>query len=223
MDKANANKKRNGSDSKNPYSASRRSAWFVFRTTLLIALVVMLAFFAFLYAMDASNIYIIVTEAMTLRVECTLGEGDPNELYEYFMADFVDNDERIHDNPYSSYEIDSYDYRLEINSLGLSLFATTATMTVTERVPYITGKGTANAPSASVPEWEAGRYLVSCLNVDGRWYISDVELLEANPPDIERPTPDMSLLTTTPPSSTPSNEQTAAPETTPPETESAED
>lgn len=223
MDKTNAKNKQNKSDAKNPYSASRRSAWFLLRTTLLIALVVMLAFFAFLYAMDASNIYILVTEALTLRMECTLGDGDPNELYEYFMADFADNDERIHDNPYLLYEIDSYDYRLDINGLGLSLFATTATMTVTERVTYITGRGTANAPSSSIPEWEAGRYLVSCVNVDGRWYINDITLLEANPPEVERPTPDMSLLTTTPPSSTPTQEQTTSPETTPPETESAED
>ena len=191
----------------NPFSIPRRSAWYLLRTTLIIALVVVLAFVAFLYAMDAANIYIIVTEGLTLRINCTLGDGDPNELYEYFLSDFVDSDERIHNNPYELYAIDSFDYRLDLNGFSLLPFASTATMTVTERIPYITGEGTPNAPSGAIPEWEAGRYLVSCVNIDGRWYISDVSLVEANPPEEVRPTPDMSLLSPTP-SSSPSPTQT---------------
>lgn len=193
-----AEKAKKQNPKKNKFTTPRRSAWFVFKTALILALIVSLLSVAFFFAMDASNIYIIVTEGMTLRMDCTLGGTDYNEMYEYFLASFVNGDEQIHVNQYNDYDIDTYDYRLDINALGLFPFASSATMTVTERVPSISGKAGPNAESATVPNWTPGKYLVSCTKLDGRWYIEDVTLLESNPEEPPRPTPDMSLLTPTP-------------------------
>lgn len=183
---------------KNKFTAPKRTAWYLFRTALIFAVIVGLMTIAFFFAMDAANIYIIVTEGMTLRMDCTLGSRDYNEMYEYFIADFVDKDERVHNNAYDLYNIENYDYRLDIDKIDIWPFATTATMTVTERVPNITGEGTADAPSANVPAWEAGRYTVTCKKIDGRWFIEKVKLIKANPEEPPRATPDMSLLTPTP-------------------------
>ena len=135
-------------------------------------------------------------------------------MYEYFLSDFIRSDSQILSNPYMYYDIETYDYRLDINGIGLFPFASSATMTVTERVPSISGKADANASTATVPDWTPGRYTVSCTKVEGRWFISDVKLIEENPPEPVRPTPDMSLLTVAPTTEPPMTETPEVTDTT---------
>lgn len=208
------NNTQNKNKKKTKFTTPKRTAWYIFRTALILAIIVTVLSLAFFFAMDASNIYIIVTEGMTLRIDCTLGGSDPNEMYEYFLADFVESDDLTHNSDYFLYDIETYDYRLDINGLGLFPFASHANMTVTERVPYIVGEAGPNAPSASVPEWTPARYKVSCTKIDGRWFISDVTLIEENPPEPVRPTPDMSLLTPNPSAPAKTAEPTETPDTT---------
>ena len=52
---------------KNQYAIARRSIWYLLRTLLVIALIVVLCLTAFVTAMHISNIYILVTEGLELR------------------------------------------------------------------------------------------------------------------------------------------------------------
>jgi hypothetical protein len=184
--------------SNNPYTIPRRLSWFILRTVIILFAVVLAALFCFLTAMHAANIYIVVTEGITLRADCVLGDGDINQMYEYFSTDFVENDTLLYDNVYKHYNITNYDYRLTVNSINIWPWNTTATMTVTERIPTIIGTANPDAPQAAVPEWTAAQYVVTCIKSNGRWYITDIITVKLNPPEEQHATPDMSLLTPKP-------------------------
>ena len=61
---------------KNQYAIARRSIWYLLRTLLVIALIVVLCLTAFVTAMHISNIYILVTEGLELRAGYILQGGE---------------------------------------------------------------------------------------------------------------------------------------------------
>ncbi|NLB61386.1 MAG: hypothetical protein GX802_03005 [Clostridiales bacterium] len=192
-----ANKKKKRLKS-NPYTVPRRLSWFVLRTVIILIVIVLIALFSFLAAMHAANIYVVVTEGVTLRAACILGDGDINQMYEYFSTEYMDNDNELYDNVYKHYDITNYDYRLTVNSVNIWPWNTTATMTVTERIPSITGTANPDAPQSAVPEWTSAQYVVTCIKSQNRWYITDIITVKVDPPEDEQATPDMSLLTPKP-------------------------
>lgn len=194
----------------NNYTVPRRAVWFVLRTVLIIIVVVTMTFFAFLTAMYASNIYIIVTEGMTIRAKCILGQGEKTEMEQYFSVNCMNNDEMLKDNVYEHYKIANYDYRLTVNKLNVLPWNKTASMIVTERIPTISGTPYEDAPTASVPEWTSLRYRVICMRENNRWYITKVEIEEKVSDNVARPTPNMSLTPIIPSTPTPEPTATAA-------------
>ena len=77
---------------KNQYAIARRSIWYLLRTLLVIALIVVLCLTAFVTAMHISNIYILVTEGLELRAGYILQGGEIAPLTEYFTENFIAQD-----------------------------------------------------------------------------------------------------------------------------------
>ena len=180
---------------RNQYSVARKSIWYVLRTLLVIVALVVAALYVFIGAMHVSNIYILVSEGMEKRAACILEGGSVNELTEYFTEDFVAKDAALYDGAYSGFTITNFIYMLDVSSLMVLPWDTSASMKVTERMLSLSGTPNDGTPEdEKPPAWTPMRYSVKLKRIDERWYISDIILLEENPAQAVKPTPDMSLL-----------------------------
>ena len=177
----------------NKYTVPRRAVGFIVRIFSVIIIVAILAFTAFLTAMHSANIYILVTEGITLRAKCILGQGELTEMEQYFTDEFIKSDKAFQDNVYENYSITGFDYRLNVDKISLWPWSKTASMTVTERIPSITGTAYESAPSSAIPAWEDVQYKVVCIKENNRWYISKVTAIGKPKPDAPKATPNMSL------------------------------
>lgn len=190
------NKKKPNNENINSFTIPRRIAWFVLRTVLIITIIVTLAFFFFLTGMHSANTYILVTEGMTLRASCILGKSDTSELKQYFTDKFIETDPALQENEYSYYTIQKYDYRISVDGISILPWNTTATLTVTERIPTITGEAKKNAPTDAVPEWQNAQYKVVCIKKNNRWFITKITKVKDAEKSQPNATPDMNLLNT---------------------------
>ncbi len=164
---------------------AKRGIWYFMRTIFIIALVLVLAVGVFITAMRISNIYIIATEGLQLRMNQILREESLLTMQEYFTPRFLSEDPLLRENDYDDYDITSFDYRLEVKSFLVWPWSTTAELTVVEHMRSISGKILESripenaVPDAEypVPEWEEGEYRVHFILQDDRWYIDRLEWL----------------------------------------------
>lgn len=179
------------------YSIARRSIWYVLRALLIAAAVLLLALGLFLTGMNVSNLYILTTEGMELRAETILYHNSVLELTKYFTEEFVQNDAALYEGLYDGFTIKTYNYRIDIERFSVSPWGDTATFRVVERMLDISATQkdtTETAEKLTLPDWTDARYDVVFKKIDGRWYIKELHVLELNPPEEAKPTPNMSLL-----------------------------
>ncbi len=180
---------------------ARRGIWFFMRTILLLLLLGALCYCVFTTASFASNLYILTTEGMQLRAECILLEGPRLKLREYFSPSFLAEDEALQGSVFEDYTITGFDYNIKVEGISVWPWSETAAVTLVERLTSISGalheeKRPANAEEGAVfppPDWEAGRYMLRFRRTGGRWYIYQLQLLEAAPPEAPKATPDLSM------------------------------
>ena len=194
---------------------ARRSMMYLVRTLMLIILAAILCIGAFMTAERVSNLYILTSEGMALRAECVFADGARNDLEEYFTLTFLDSDPAMSDATYANYTISDYNYDLTIEKINVLPWSMSATVTATERV---TLKGTINADQLGedqnaadypLPEWTPKRYKIKFINVNSRWYISELTVVEKNPPQTNIGTPDPNESPI--PAATPTPKPTEAP------------
>lgn len=182
---------------KNQYAIARRSIWYLLRTLLVIALIVVLCLTAFVAAMNISNIYILVTEGLELRAGYILQGGEISSLTEYFTESFIAQDPALYDGAYSSFSVTNFIYKIEVKSILALPWGSSATVKVYEKMLSVSGSPLEGTdPDAQLPQWIPATYNVKLKRVNGRWYISDMILLKQNPAEKPLPTPDYSQLPT---------------------------
>jgi hypothetical protein len=198
---------------------ARRSMTYIVRTLLLIILACIVCIGAFLTAERVSNLYILASEGMALRADCVLADGARNDLEEYFTLTFLENDPAMSDTTYSNYTISSYNYDLTIERIFVLPWSMSATVTAVERVSL---KGSVNADQLGegentsdypVPQWTAERYKIIFINVNSRWYISELSIVEENPVqnNLGTPDPDETPILAATPTPKPTAEPTTEP------------
>ena len=64
----------------------RRLIWYAASRLMLITLVLGMIVVTFYYAMNATNIYIVLKDGMARRAQVVMMEEDPAELNKYFAA-----------------------------------------------------------------------------------------------------------------------------------------
>lgn len=179
---------------RNQYTVARRSIWYVLRSLLVLVLLVVLCLAVFIGAMHMSNIYVLVTEGLEKRAACILENGSPNELSEYFTEDFIAQDQALYAGTYEGYTVTNFIYKLAPESIFVLPWDTVASMRVSESLLSLSGSANEGTADTALPPWTPCRYTVKLRRIDGRWFISNLLLLEENPEQAPRPTPDMSLL-----------------------------
>ena len=139
---------------KNQYAIARRSIWYLLRTLLVIALIVVLCLTAFVTAMHISNIYILVTEGLELRAGYILQGGEIAPLTEYFTENFIAQDPALYAGTYSSFNVTNFIYKIEVKSLLTLPGDSTATVKVYEKMLSVSGSPMEGTdPEAQLPQW----------------------------------------------------------------------
>ncbi len=152
---------------------------------LIIVLIVGLAVaLVFSIAFNNSRINTYVKDAMTIRAETILSNEDHEILENFFSTSSMQNDEYLHDQRYTMYDVTTYDYDFEVESTIVGwVFPTKATVRATEIVEDITGQYSGALEeqgdlSETPPTWYNTRYEIKMEKDNGRWYIVSVEAEE---------------------------------------------
>ena len=188
---------------------TRRSIMFFIRTILLVLLIVLLCVAAFITTARLSNSYILVNEGMPLRASSMLhGVEDPDLAY-YFTSDCITEDAALRAQSVSAFQdfsVSDYEYDLVIDKMHVFPWQASTYVDVTEQIKSIKASALLESGTSDVPEWTPIRYRLYLQQIDARWYICTIELLEVNPvlPAANTPDPNQSPL----PMVTPSPEPT---------------
>ena len=187
-----------------------RSSLYIARTIVLVFCGVMLCLLAFISCARLANLYILVNEGMSLRIECILQDGPREELDNYFTAECIASDGRLQDTTYQPYTVSSYNYVLDFSHIRVWPWLKTMSVDVLEQADRITGSANSNAvdPDSAPPAWTPIRYRLSIRKVKGSWRIGAITTLTVDPkidplPMVTPspspvPTPRLSVVTPTP-------------------------
>ena len=165
----------------------RRIIWFIASRLLVICLILGLMITVFYYAMNLTNIQIILKDGMANRAKYVMGiTTDRSELDRYFQAACLDNDNAVLEtaqgnSPYEDYNVRGLDHRLDMGFVWVWPWETTARLTIKERIPRIDGrvKGTRadeiiardGADALYPPAWQEAEYRVLLVKESGQWKI----------------------------------------------------
>ena len=162
----------------------RRLVWFIASRLFIILLLLGIFTVTFYYAMNATNIYVIIKDGMARRAQVVMMDEPASSLDAYFTSSWLERDELLREaldgaGPYQNVQVTGFDHRITLHVVWCWPWDSIATATVTERIPAIDGR----AASGSVPAWQAAKYTMVLSNESGNWKIrniSTVELLSNN-------------------------------------------
>lgn len=175
----------------------RRFLFFItsrmFWVTLLSAVFVI----SFYLAMNAANIYIVITDGLKARAGVVLMQEDASELSKFFGRNFLETDETLRvgmsdASPYANYDIRGFDHRVKMEWMWSWPWEDVARADIVESVPAIDGKVKSSKREAVVeamgeeavspPAWSTCRYRVTLARTGGQWKITNLQLLETISP-----------------------------------------
>ena len=164
----------------------RRIVWFFANRLLVICVILGLIMTVFYYAMNLSNIQIVLKDGMANRAKYIMGMDSRKELDKYFLAACLENDGAVletdnGDSPYKDYNVRGIDHRLEMGFLWVWPWDSTVRVTITEKIPRIDGrvKGSKadeviardGADAVYPPSWTDAEYRALLTRENGQWKI----------------------------------------------------
>ena len=169
-----------------------RFVWYIATRLMVCCFVLSVLVFAFYYAMNASNIYIILKDGMAKRAQVIMLDADEEQLESYFSTNYLERDEaltahRDGTDVYSRYySITGFDHRVKLTWVWCWPWEDTAKAYFEERIPAIDGKlnsagkeeAQALGLTSSPPKWQSARYQVVLSRENGQWRIKNLTLVQ---------------------------------------------
>ena len=168
----------------------RRIIWFIANRLLLVCLILGLLMTAFYYAMNLSNIQIILKDGMANRAKVIMGVSTgAGELNRYFQQTCLESDTVLGaalkgSSPYADYNVRGIDHRLDMSYFWLWPWDNAVRVTIEEKIPRIDGrvKGLkadeviAQQGDSAIypPAWPDGRYRALLVRESGQWKIRNL-------------------------------------------------
>lgn len=165
----------------------RRIVWFIANRLLVLCLILGLIVTVFYYAMNLSNIQIVLKEGMAARAKYIMGMTDNRkELDKYFQAVCLENDAFFQKtvaegSPYQDYNVRGIDHRMELGFFWVWPWENSVRLNIQEKIPRIDGrvKGTKadeviardGAEALYPPAWQDAEYRVLLTKENGQWKI----------------------------------------------------
>ncbi len=171
----------------------RRGIWFLAGRLILASMIIALAVTVFYYAMNLSNIQIILKDGLACRAKVIMGiEENKSELNKYFQAAGTASDEQLTaalggSSPYADYNVRGIDHRMEMGFFWTWPWDNAVRLTVKERIPRIDGRvrGTRadevisqnGANAVYPPDWPDATYRVGLVKENGQWKIRSMTIM----------------------------------------------
>ena len=168
----------------------RRGIWYLASRLLVICLVFGLIITVFYYAMNLTNIQIIVKDGMAGRAKYIMGiSTDRNVLTKYFQNSYLDSDPDIaavplEKSPYANYNIRGIDHRLDMGFLWVWPWENAVRVTITEKIPRIDGRvkglkadeviAQQGQDAIYPPDWPEMTYRALLVRENGQWKIRNL-------------------------------------------------
>lgn len=170
----------------------RRLIWHIVSRLLAVTLILSLVVVTFYYAMNLSNIQLVLKDGMARRAEVVMKEEDASELTKYFVSSFLERDEALVNavlgrTSYHKYSITGIDHRIDMGFTWVWPWDTAARVEITERIPHIDGRAKASFADEVVaeggagalypPAWPAARYRAVLVKENNQWLIKSLTLI----------------------------------------------
>ena len=172
----------------------RRFIWYLAGRLFLALTLLSLFTVAFYYAMNASNIYIVLKDGMAKRAQVIMMEESPSELNKFFQSSYLQRDENLllaidGKSPYTYYSVRGIDHRLQMTWMWCWPWDSTARVEFIETIPRIDGRVNSSDGEAaralygdgyeSPPRWQGARYAATMVKENNQWRIRSLSLLQA--------------------------------------------
>ena len=174
----------------------RRLIWHIASRLLIVTLVLGMVVVGFYYAMNMTNMYVVLKDGMARRAQVVMMQEDVSELTKFFQQSFLERDAAVQNtvngySPYQDYNIRGIDHRLEMGFAWVWPWDNTARVDIVERIPRIDGRIKGTKAEAYIeqygddviypPRWTSARYRVQLVKENGQWRIRSLSLLEELP------------------------------------------
>ena len=171
----------------------RRLIWHIASRLLIVTIVLGLLVTGFYYAMNMTNIYVVLKDGMARRAQVVMMTEEMDELRKYFYDSFLSRDGAVQTvvngtTPYQAYNIVGIDHRLSMGFTWVWPWDTTARVEIVERIPAIDGrvKGTVaeeyiaryGNDALYPPDWASARYRATLVKENGQWKILSIQTIE---------------------------------------------
>ena len=157
----------------------RRLVWYIASRLFIVLLLLGILTVTFYYAMNATNIYVIIKDGMARRAQVIMMDEPASSLDNYFTATWIERDQTLQSalngsGPYQNVNVKGFDHRISLKNVWCWPWEDTATATVSERIPSIDGKSV----NGSVPAWPEGTYAMILTRESGNWKIRNITAVE---------------------------------------------
>ena len=155
----------------------RRFIWFIASRLFILLLLISILSVTFYYAMNATNIYVIIKDGMARRAQVIMMEEPSSGLSSYFLDSWIERDELLQqalngNGPYRNTSVTGFDHRISMKYVWCWPWEHTAAANVEERIPSIDGKSVTGA----VPAWTNAQYTVILTRDSGNWKIQNLTM-----------------------------------------------
>lgn len=172
----------------------RRFIWYLAGRLFVLLTLASLFTVTFYYAMNASNIYIVLKDGMAKRAQVIMMEESASELTKFFQSSYLQRDDNLvlavnGQSPYTYYTVRGIDHRLSMTWMWCWPWESTARVEFIETIPRIDGRvKSENAEAAealygegyeSPPRWSGGRYAATMIKENNQWHVRSLSLIEA--------------------------------------------
>ncbi len=164
----------------------RRFVWYLASRLAIICAVVSVVIVVFYYAMNTTNIYIVLKDGMAKRAQVIMTvEDDSDELYKFFQSSFLDADQAFQmtlagNSPYENFNVVGIDHRLSMSWMWTWPWDDTARADIIETVPRIDARPKAAAAQAGLvaPPWQGAKYRAVLIKENGQWKIRSLSTIQ---------------------------------------------
>lgn len=142
---------------------------------------------AFFLAMNAANIYILLSDGMQARTQTILTREDAQMLPNFFRDELLNNDEALKiglsgESPYVNYRVTSFESKVGLEWVWSWPWEDVAQATIAHTVSDIKGAALSDKSAlvasgqitASPPVWHGGIFNVTLERVKGQWKITSM-------------------------------------------------
>ena len=172
----------------------RRTIWYFASRLLLLCVLVGLAISVFYYAMNLTNIQVVLKDGLAARAKVIMGITDNrDELRKFFQNAALSNDSDLKavslgNSPYVDYNVRGLDHRLDLGFFWTWPWDSSVWINVSESIPRIDGrvKGpkadeviARDGPGAVYPPaWPDMRYRILLSREAGQWKIRSMNVIK---------------------------------------------